>query len=153
MRRDSASHAIEDKDSWPFNKPTTPRTTTELAQEDHSIHETIRLYFKWCHNQPLTLFREEAFFESLKSRDYELLLALQVLGLRFTENQTRPANRDQLDAMATVCRQRTMDCVVNSRVKLSTLQSLCLLSLIDMAGEQAVPPSLISSIIDTSRQG
>ena len=153
MRRDSESHGIADQDSWPFDKPSTPRTTTELVQKDRSLYEAIQLYFKWCHNQPITLFREDAFLESLKSRDYELLLALQALGLRFTENQATPAMRERLDGMATLSRQRTMDCVVNGRVKLSTLQSLCLLSLIDMAGEQANSFWSIPSIIPTPRQG
>lgn len=127
---------MEDQDSWPFNQTPSPRKTTGLVLDGDALRETIRLYFIWCHNQPITLFREDAFLESLESRDYGLLLALQALGLRFTQNPVTPAKKVRLDDMARLSRQRTMDCVVNSRVNLSTLQSLCLLSMIDMAGEQ-----------------
>lgn len=136
IRRDNPSHGMEDQDSWPFNQTPSPRKTTGLVLDGDALRETIRLYFIWCHNQPITLFREDAFLESLESRDYGLLLALQALGLRFTQNPVTPAKKVRLDDMARLSRQRTMDCVVNSRVNLSTLQSLCLLSMIDMAGEQ-----------------
>ncbi|KEZ43927.1 Uncharacterized protein SAPIO_CDS4115 [Scedosporium apiospermum] len=129
----NTSHNTEHQRPWLFDPAASPRITTHLVLDDATLHEAIRLYFKWCHNQPISLFTEDKFLETLKSRDHELLLAMQALSLRFPPNTLTPSKQERLDAMSRLSRQRTMDCLVNRRVKLSTLQSLCLLSMVDMA--------------------
>lgn len=126
-------------ESWPSDQGSPRRAATQPVTDGDALREAIRLYFIWCHNQPISLFTEDTLLGSLESRDHELLLALQALGMRFADGPLSPAGRESIDAIARQSRQRTMDCVVNGRVKLSTLQSLCLLSIIDMAGKQSKP--------------
>lgn len=87
----------------------------------------------WCHNQPLALFSKATFPESLGSRDRELQLAIKALGLRFPPASITPQRRETLDSAVRESRKLAMNRVIDGNVDLSTLQTLCVLSVIDFA--------------------
>lgn len=97
------------------------------------------LYLKWCHRQPVELFRSEGFIESLKTRDTELLLALGSLSLRFPPGTLTATREEQLNGMAHSARDSVMQRLAKGRIEQSTLQTLCLLGIIDMTCENKLP--------------
>ncbi|KAK1993254.1 hypothetical protein LX36DRAFT_684401 [Colletotrichum falcatum] len=92
-----------------------------------------RQYLLWFHGQPITLFDEDEFLPSLSSRDPELILALQALVLRFPPGSLTQQLSRRLDEKTREARQMVMNRVAEGRVELSTLQSLCLLSVFDFS--------------------
>ncbi|KAH7140171.1 hypothetical protein B0J13DRAFT_446269 [Dactylonectria estremocensis] len=101
-----------------------------------------QLYLTWCHNQPISLFRPDTFLETLATRDHELLLALQALSLRFPPGTLSIQKQEKLDAMAKDSRRLAMNKVIDGQVELSTLQTLCLLSIIDFTDGRVVQADL-----------
>ncbi|KZL76610.1 c6 transcription factor [Colletotrichum incanum] len=97
------------------------------------LMEMGRRYLLWFHGQPITLFDEDTFLQSLSSRDPELILSLQALVLRFPPGALTNEVKHQLDEKARTSRRMVMDRVTEGRVELSTLQSLCLLNMFDFA--------------------
>lgn len=91
-------------------------------------------YLTWCHNQPLFMFNQDTFQESLRTRDRELLLALQALTLRFPPGSMNPRKQEKLNSMATEARHVVMNRIADGQVRLSTLQTLCVLSVVDFTG-------------------
>lgn len=99
-----------------------------------SLRDLDHLYLTWCHNQPLAMFNKDTFAESLPERDHELILALQALAFRFPPGSLTPQRCEQLGSMAKEARYIAMNRVTDGQVRPSTLQTLCLLSLIDFTG-------------------
>lgn len=110
------------------NRPVPP-------SEEDLLFEVGQLYQRWCHNQPLCLFRQENFPESLRSRDQELRLAINSLTRRFPPGQLTPSTRQEIDSISSQSRRLVVERVAIGKVKLSTLQALCLLSVACFAGE------------------
>lgn len=94
-----------------------------------------RLYLAWCHGQPIALFDPDTFLESLTFRDLELILALQALSLRYPPSTLTPQKREKLDSMERESRSVAMHRIASSAVELSTLQTLCILSMVEFAGK------------------
>ncbi|KAK2612531.1 hypothetical protein QQS21_001469 [Conoideocrella luteorostrata] len=92
-----------------------------------------RLYLTWCHAQPISLFNPDTFLQSLTFRDLELVLALQTLSLRYPPSTLTPQTREKLDSMEKEARTIVMNCISNSEIELSTLQTLCILSMVEFA--------------------
>ncbi|OAQ98784.1 hypothetical protein LLEC1_05423 [Akanthomyces lecanii] len=92
-----------------------------------------RLYLAWCHGQPIALFDPETFLDSLTFRDLELILALQALSLRYPPSTLTPQKREKLDSMERESRSAVMSRIASSAVELSTLQTLCILSMVEFA--------------------
>ncbi|OAA44140.1 hypothetical protein NOR_03868 [Metarhizium rileyi] len=95
-----------------------------------------RLYLTWCHGQPIKLFSPDTFLESLTFRDLELILALQTLSLRYPPCALTPQKREKLDSMEKEARSAVMSRIANSETELSTLQTLCILSMVEFAGKK-----------------
>lgn len=92
------------------------------------------LYFLYCDSQPLPLFLKSSFLVNLQTRDVEVIYAMMALALRFTDSHCR--NTDVMEmgnTYAEVARGLVMKRVSEGPVELSTLQCLCLLSLVDFA--------------------
>ncbi|BCR83303.1 putative C6 transcription factor [Aspergillus chevalieri] len=91
------------------------------------------LYLLYCECQPLPLFHRATFVRTLGGRDPEIIYAVLALSIRFSEELY--ANDDELVEMvnsyAEVARGLVTKRVWEGPVELSTLQSLCLLSLVD----------------------
>lgn len=93
-----------------------------------------QLYLTWCHNQPLALFSKDTFVESIPKRDRELILALQAVAFRFPPGSLTPQHNERLASMTKEARHIVMNRITDGQVKLSTLQTLCLLSLVHFTG-------------------
>lgn len=100
-----------------------------------AVLSASRLFLTYCNCQPLPLFHHESFFASTDARDIELLDAIQGLALRFSDGGiTDPNIEQQIRFLTESCRKRVMDRIANGTVELSTLQALCLLTLIEHTG-------------------
>lgn len=88
----------------------------------------------WCHRQPLQLFEEDNFLDSLDTRDHELVLALQSLCLRFAVGTNQNENAEKARSMADMSYRLVMERIAQGEVQLSTLQTLCVLSMVDFTG-------------------
>ncbi|KAF7556182.1 hypothetical protein G7Z17_g1622 [Cylindrodendrum hubeiense] len=115
---------------------------SNLNLKDASPENFGQLYLTWCHSQPIALFRPDTFLETLHTRELELLLALKALSLRFPPGTLSLQKQEQLDAMAKLSRRRAMDRVTDGHVELSTLQTLCILSIIDFTDGRVVQADL-----------
>lgn len=90
------------------------------------------LYMLYCESQPLPLFHRSSFISSLQTRDIEIIYAILALSLRFSNSHrnTRILS-EQVNSYAEVARGMVMKRVSEGPVEVSTLQCLCLLSLVD----------------------
>jgi hypothetical protein len=90
------------------------------------------LYLLYCESQPLPLFHRSSFINSLQTRDVEIIYAILALSLRFS-NSHHDAHTlsEQVNSYAEVARGLVMKRVSEGPVEVSTLQCLCLLSLVD----------------------
>lgn len=94
------------------------------------------LYLLYCDCQPLPLFDKNSFISSLEIRDPEVLLSMLALTSRFSDDPTVRSNLTEvvngyMEAARALVIQRLSD----GPIELSTLQSLCLLSLIDFTSK------------------
>jgi hypothetical protein len=91
------------------------------------------MYLRYCDCQPIPLFQRESFLRSLDSREPELLFALLALAGRFLEP---PTLRSSTDDFLENSRRMIMGRICEGNVELSTLQTLCLLSMVDFTSRQ-----------------
>lgn len=91
-----------------------------------------KLYLEFCESQPLPLFHRPTFIPSLQTRDVEIIYAVLALALRFSDSHEDANLQIELvNGYAEVARGLVMKRVSEGPVELSTLQCLCLLSLVD----------------------
>ncbi|PWY87756.1 hypothetical protein BO70DRAFT_332957 [Aspergillus heteromorphus CBS 117.55] len=111
------------------SNPMTPFPTWE------KVLSIAELYLIYCHSQPLPLFHRESFLDSLGARDPEIIYAMLALSIRFSSNDCSDPNGPTvlINSYTEVARSLVMRRVSEGPVELSTLQSLCLLSLVDFA--------------------
>jgi hypothetical protein len=88
-------------------------------------------YLLYCDCQPLPLFDRSSFKSNLKDRDAEVLFSILALALRFTDF---PAEDKDASRYVEVGRTIISRKIFEGKVELSTIQSLCLLSLVDFTG-------------------
>lgn len=90
------------------------------------------LYLLYCDSQPLPLFYRDSFLATLQTRDTELLFAILALAFRFSYTYHNSADSTSLtNSYAEVSRGLVMKRISEGPVELSTLQCLCILSLVD----------------------
>jgi hypothetical protein len=101
------------------------------------------LYLLYCESQPFPLFHRDSFLSSLSTRDPEILYAVLALSIRFSDEDCQGSNdlATLVSGYTEVARGLVMRRVSEGPVELSTLQCLCLLSLIDFTSK----PSLLES--------
>ncbi|KAF7590441.1 hypothetical protein BBP40_002845 [Aspergillus hancockii] len=106
------------------------------------------LYLLYCDSQPLPLFHRDSFLSSLGNRDAEIIYAILALSVRFAEDQYRDANdlAVRINGYTEVARNLVMKRVSEGPVELSTLQCLCLLSLVDFTNGNTHRSSIHSSL-------
>ncbi|KAL4893432.1 hypothetical protein BDV59DRAFT_192981 [Aspergillus ambiguus] len=93
------------------------------------ITEAIALYFQYCHKQPLWLFDADDFPVPENSPD-EVVFGILSLALRYSHNHFLGASVDQLCRQyADAAHNLIMNRITRGAVRLSTLQSLCLIAL------------------------
>jgi hypothetical protein len=98
------------------------------------------LYLLYCDAQPLPLFHRDSFLGSLGNRDPEVIYAMLALSVRFAEDQYLDANdlAARINGYTEVARSLVMKRVSEGPVELSTLQCLCLLSLVDFTSKTII---------------
>lgn len=99
------------------------------------MEEAIDLYFQYCHRQPLWLFERGDFTNPSDCCD-EVLFSVLSIAIRFSKhlyfaNRVGEAAREYSE----IARGNIMFQIAQSMVQLSTIQSLCLLSFVNFAGE------------------
>jgi hypothetical protein len=114
--------------------PITPLPTWE------KVLAVAELYLLYCESQPLPLFHRDSFISSLSTRDPEILYAILALSLRFSDEDCQLLNdlASLVSGYTEVARGLVMRRVSDGPVELSTLQCLCLLSLIDFTSESSL---------------
>jgi hypothetical protein len=96
------------------------------------IISIAEVYLLYCDSQPLPLFHRDSFLSSLQTREAELLFAILALALRFSyAHRNRADLTSVVNGYAEVARGLVMKRVSEGPVELSTLQCLCILSLVD----------------------
>ncbi|KAI8952940.1 hypothetical protein F4801DRAFT_588566 [Xylaria longipes] len=120
---DSPAPASERQDysarrlSTAVSEPESSDTRPGLAD----IASGIRLYFKYCHRQPIWCFERED-VNNYNSLPHELVCSILCLTARFSNN------RDRLQLYGHNVRPLIMLRIANGTVVLETIESLCLLS-------------------------
>lgn len=100
------------------------------------IMPIAELYLLYCDSQPLPLFHRSSFLASLPTRDVEVIYAIFALSLRFSDSYHNTRDlAEQVNGYAEVARGLVMKRVSEGPVEVSTLQCLCLLSLVDFTSE------------------
>lgn len=104
--------------------------TTDLLPPWPVVLTVARDYLRYCDIQPIPLFDPESFIDTLADRDPEVIYGVLALAGRFSGDQDSPQQRDGA-AYTREAHRLVMERVTEGRVELSTIQSLCLLSLIE----------------------
>ena len=106
----------------------------------NTVLSIAKLYLLYCESQPLPLFHRATFVRTLGGRDPEIIYAVLALSVRFSGELC--ANDDELvdmvNSYAEVARGLVTKRVWEGPVELSTLQSLCLLSLVDFTSKSTL---------------
>ena len=112
--------------------PSISNPSTPLPSWDRVL-SIAELYLLYCESQPLPLFHRSTFLSTLGNRDPEIIYAILALSIRFSERSSGNADElvDTVTSYTEVARSLVTKRVWEGPVELSTLQSLCLLSLVD----------------------
>ncbi|RDL36372.1 C6 transcription factor [Venustampulla echinocandica] len=111
------------------------------------IQTAAETYLLYCDCQPLPLFHRSTFIQTLRSRDGEVIFSLLALAARFLEDPALRASQvssvhEYMEAARTIVSKKVFDGVV----ELSTIQTLCLLSLVDFTEGTTRRASMHSSL-------
>ncbi len=92
-------------------------------------------YLLYCDCQPLPLFHKANFLHSLHEREPEVLFSILAIALRFREDPHSSGRRvydttDYVEAAREIISKK----IFEGTIELSTIQSLCLLCLVDFTG-------------------
>jgi hypothetical protein len=71
----------------------------------------------------------------LRNRDTEIILSVLALALRFVDDPGIRANNEEIDSFIEAARNIVAKKIFEGTVELSTIQSLCLLSLVDFTSK------------------
>lgn len=82
----------------------------------------------------LVLFEHDTFLDSLDSRGHELTLALKSFCLLFALGISPDENEQEMKYIFDISYRLVMEKTAQGNVQLSTLQTLCLLSMVDFTG-------------------
>ncbi|CZR51346.1 related to C6 transcription factor [Phialocephala subalpina] len=94
------------------------------------VVSAAKTYLQYCDCQPLPLFHCGTFMQTLQDRDPEVLFSILALALRFRDNESLASN---VSGHFEAARSRVSKRLSDGNVELSTIQTLCLLTLVDFA--------------------
>ncbi|KAF2138878.1 uncharacterized protein K452DRAFT_85780 [Aplosporella prunicola CBS 121167] len=124
-----------------------PQAANSLLPPWESVIVVAESYLTYCNCQPLPLFDQGHFLSSLSGRDPELLFSVLALAGRFSDEPIFQRNRDSvINGFADTARDVVMRRVSQGPVELSTLQSLCILSLVDFSNGNTHRASIYSTL-------
>lgn len=106
-----------------------------------TVLSIAELYLLYCESQPLPLFHRATFVNTLANRDPEITYAMLALSIRFSEDSYESPDElvNMVNSYAEAARGLVTKRVWEGPVELSTLQSLCLLSLVDFTSKMFHP--------------
>ncbi|KAJ5717817.1 transcriptional regulator family: Fungal Specific TF [Penicillium malachiteum] len=98
----------------------------------------IEKFFTFCHAQPLRLFSQTV-SENVDKRDLELVLAMEALGIRFRLDGLEGRLFDlEIRSRVEKAGQMVMARIADGNVELSTIQTMCLLSMLEFTAGHSV---------------
>ncbi|VUC21471.1 unnamed protein product [Clonostachys rosea] len=120
-----ASSSSADGVTSTISSPDDPRVPWESAEV------IAELYLMYCDCQPLPLFDRQDFVSTFANRDKQVVCAVIALVARFSDRvKTTPLpTASQRQVYADAAHRSVMAQIASGRVELSTLQTLCLLTL------------------------
>ncbi|KAH6698382.1 fungal-specific transcription factor domain-containing protein [Leptodontidium sp. MPI-SDFR-AT-0119] len=96
------------------------------------IQRAAEIYLQYCDCQPLPLFQRSSFIRTLRNRKPEVLLSILAVALRFSEDRQSRTNHARVaNGYVEACRTIISKQVFEGNVELSTIQALCLLTIVD----------------------
>ncbi|QSZ34383.1 hypothetical protein DSL72_005975 [Monilinia vaccinii-corymbosi] len=112
--------------------PHVPRLSSSKLPPCEVIASIAKTYLLYCDCQPLPLFYRKGFVETLNERDPEVIFSVLALAIRFSDEEDfRDHQIELITGYVEAARSIISGRIFGGRVELSTLQSLCLLSLVD----------------------
>ncbi|RAL59617.1 hypothetical protein DID88_006476 [Monilinia fructigena] len=148
----SASRQISDSPALShleqaMGMPNIPRLSSRKLPPYEIITSVAKTYLLYCDCQPLPVFCRKGFVETLSERDPEVIFSVLALAIRFSEEEVFRDNKTELingylEAAQSIISGR----IFGGQVELSTLQSLCLLSLVDFSNGNTRQASVHSSL-------
>ncbi|KAI1616986.1 hypothetical protein EDD36DRAFT_151370 [Exophiala viscosa] len=98
-----------------------------------AIEAAVLAYLTYCNYRPLPLFLPDILLSTLKERSHELILAILAVAGRFVTSPGVPSiyPTDRIEDYGQSARSLVMQHIANGLVELSTIQSLCILSLLE----------------------
>ncbi|KAJ5653159.1 hypothetical protein N7490_000162, partial [Penicillium lividum] len=122
-------------------------TSSVILPPWEEIIPIAKLYLLYCESQPLPLFHRSSFLASLERRDVEIIYGILALSIRFSDSYRDYHDLTELvNGYAEVARGLVMKRVSEGPVEISTLQCLCLLSLVDFTNGNTHRSSIHSSL-------
>lgn len=115
-----------------------PLTTSTSLPPWQTTKSIIELYLRYCNCQPLPLFSPQYLRNTLSSREPELLLALISLAARFSHDSHIASSTGYVEESQRLVATR----VSQGPVELSTIQTLCILSLREFNRMAVLPRQL-----------
>ncbi|KAJ9216558.1 transcriptional regulator family: Fungal Specific TF [Paecilomyces variotii] len=145
--RSASRHPGREMSQTP-TEPTINIPAVDMPLSQEMLQSLGELYLLYCDCQPLPLFHRASFMRTLGSRDPEVIYAILALTIRFSD-ETFSADRDfstLANKYAEMARTLVMERVSEGPVELSTLQCLCLLSLVDFTNGNTHRSSIHGSL-------
>jgi len=111
-----------------------------------TIVHAAEVYLQYCDCQPLPLFHRGTFMQTLQNRDPEVLFSLLALTTRFWDNLDLNNNESSpIAGYAEAARSLVAKRIFEGTVEISTVQTLCLLTLVDFTDGNTRRASIHSS--------
>ncbi|EEA23112.1 C6 transcription factor, putative [Talaromyces marneffei ATCC 18224] len=117
------------------------------------VLEIAQAFLVYCDCQPLALFHRQTFLASLGHRDPEIVYTILALAIRFCSPDIlndAGGNTASLHALVPsymeAARERVIKRVLSGPVEISTLQALCLLSMVDYTNGNVHQATILSSL-------
>ncbi|KIV88604.1 hypothetical protein PV10_08271 [Exophiala mesophila] len=125
------------------------RASSNYLPPWQTTNAIIELYIKYCNCQPLPLFSPQHLRDTVSSRDPELLLALISLAARFSSDSEIASSTAIVEESQRLVATR----VSQGPVELSTIQTLCILSLREFNHGNTPKANVYSSLATSLSQG
>lgn len=110
---------------------------SRVLPPDEVMEEVLAVYFQYCHYQPLALFHSQGQGRLLQDCSEVLLLTVLAIALRFSHHRFFEGEKTiAIDHYAQIAQCRISESTAAGKVELSTLQAMCLLSLVDFTGTE-----------------
>ncbi|KAJ5173148.1 hypothetical protein N7492_005741 [Penicillium capsulatum] len=113
--------------------------TAQTARDNAHVPSGTELYLVYCNSQPLLLFPSGMSVTTLGKRDPELLAAMDALGTRFSGKSVQETHIEaQIKQNQAKACQLAMARLASGNVELPTIQTFCLLSVLEFTAGNIV---------------